>query len=75
MGSCGRSKCTAACTVTACRGQPKSALFTADIAEKIETKPLKTDEAQALIDPPDRSDRDGPRVRAEIVKKLKVLAP
>jgi len=32
-------------------------------------------EAQAMIDPPDRSDRDGPRVRAEIVKKLKVLAP
>jgi len=28
-----------------------------------------------MIDPPDRSDRDGPRVRAEIVKKLKVLAP
>jgi tetratricopeptide (TPR) repeat protein len=32
-------------------------------------------EAQAMIDPPDRADRDGPRVRAEIEKKLKALAP
>jgi tetratricopeptide (TPR) repeat protein len=32
-------------------------------------------EARAMIDPPDRADRDGPRVRREIEKKLKALAP
>ena len=61
--------------IAAGRRDEARSVFKRALAPRAPPRPHPLAEAQAMIDPRDRTDRDEAKVRAEIEKKLKSLAP
>jgi Tfp pilus assembly protein PilF len=61
--------------IAAGRRDEARSVFRRALAPRAPSRPHSLAEAQAMIDPRDRTDRDDAKVRAEIEKKLRSLAP